>query len=238
MTITGSNFTAGSTVTMGGSAATVVSQTAGILVVTAPAGSGSVLVVVTNPGGYVSNASNFTYLLPTSTATPTGTPSATGTASPTASITRTGTPTSTPSATPTQTSLPPTATGTPSNTPFVTATITSSVTFTYTITPTPQPTGTPEAPAVLDRNVWRPGSGQPLRIGIKAPQAGKVVVNVFDLAGEKVRRPFEAEVPAGITVEALWDGTNSEGEPCGAGIYIVSIQGAGISSLRKVVLLK
>jgi flagellar hook assembly protein FlgD len=100
------------------------------------------------------------------------------------------------------------------------------------------PTGTPEAPAVLDHNIWRPGNGQPLHIGIKAPQAGRVKVHVFNVAGELVRVPFEAEVPAGITVEALWDGKNDYGEACSAGLYVVSVQGAGISSLKKVVLMK
>lgn len=93
-------------------------------------------------------------------------------------------------------------------------------------------------PAVLDKNIWRPGTGQPLHIGIKAPQAGKVKVRVFNVAGEVVRMPFEADVPAGITVDAVWDGKNENGEACAAGIYIVSVQGAGISSLKKVVLMK
>jgi hypothetical protein len=53
-----------------------------------------------------------------------------------------------------------------------------------------------------------------------------------------VRTPFEAEVTAGITVDALWDGRNDQGEPCAAGVYAVSIQGAGIRRVLKVVLLK
>jgi flagellar hook assembly protein FlgD len=64
------------------------------------------------------------------------------------------------------------------------------------------------------------------------------MARVFNIAGEKVRELFEAEVPAGVTVEALWDGRNSDGERVAAGIYVVSVQGAGISSLRKVVLMR
>lgn len=112
------------------------------------------------------------------------------------------------------------------------------MTTTYTITMTPLPTGTPEAPAVLNRNIWRPALGQPLRIGIKAPVGGRVTVRVFNVAGEKVRDAFEADAPAGVTIEALWDGKNAVGEPVGAGVYIVSVQGGGISSLKKVVLMK
>jgi hypothetical protein len=110
--------------------------------------------------------------------------------------------------------------------------------MTWTISDTPQPTSTPNVPLVLDRNVFRPGLGQPLHIGIKAPQSGRVRVHVFNLAGEKVRSPFEADVPADVTVDALWDGLNDFGEPCGSGVYLISVQGAGIHSLKKVVLLK
>jgi flagellar hook assembly protein FlgD len=80
--------------------------------------------------------------------------------------------------------------------------------------------------------------GQPLHISIKAPTNGRVWVHVFNIAGEKVRSPFEAEVVAGVTVDALWDGRNDQGELCGSGVYLVSVQGAGIRSLKKVVLLK
>ncbi len=91
---------------------------------------------------------------------------------------------------------------------------------------------------VLDRNIWRPAPGQYLHISIKAPRPGKVSVNVFNLAAEKVRTPFEADVPQDITVDAVWDGRNERGEACAAGVYVVSVQGAGISSLRKVVLMR
>jgi hypothetical protein len=91
---------------------------------------------------------------------------------------------------------------------------------------------------VLSRNIWHPELGQPLHIGIKAPRPGRVVVHVFNTAAELVRTPFEADVPADQTVDALWDGRNADGKLCGAGVYIVSVQGAGISRVLKVVLLK
>jgi hypothetical protein len=43
---------------------------------------------------------------------------------------------------------------------------------------------------------------------------------------------------ADVTVDAYWDGLNDFGQPCGSGVYLVSVQGAGIRSLKKVVLLK
>jgi uncharacterized delta-60 repeat protein len=193
----------------------------------------------------------------TLTATPsitvTITPSATASFSATLTVTRTVTETLSPSVTRTQTPLPSpsqspvdtfTPTPTPSGTAFLsptssaTITPTFSVTQTWTVSATPLPTGTPETPAVLDQNIFRPGSGQPLRIGIKAPEDGRVTVHVFNLAGEKVRSPFEADVPAGQTVEALWDGRNEYGESCGSGVYVVSIRGAGIRQRLKVILMQ
>lgn len=123
-------------------------------------------------------------------------------------------------------------------TPYQSPTPSFTITPTFTISNTPLPTGTPVAPAVLDRNIWRPALGQPLRIGIKPPQAGRVLVRVFNVAGELVREPFESDLLPGVTVEAYWDGQNRNGEPCGAGVYVVSVQGAGISALRKVVLIR
>jgi hypothetical protein len=41
-----------------------------------------------------------------------------------------------------------------------------------------------------------------------------------------------------VTVDAVWDGKNEDGEPCGSGVYVVSVKGAGIRRTLKVVLLK
>jgi hypothetical protein len=93
-------------------------------------------------------------------------------------------------------------------------------------------------PAVLDRNVFRPLTGRPLAISFKAPGDGFVTVRVFNVYGEKVREPYAQTLRAGQWVQATWDGRNAEGQGVGAGIYIVSVQGAGLRSLLKVVLIK
>ena len=164
-------------------------------------------------------------LTPANTATGTATPSSTRTptALPTASGTVTGT--LTPSFSPTQTAV-------------VSATSTGTISPTWTLSDTPLPTSTPEVPAVLNQNIFRPGKGSPLHIGIKAPENGHVTVHVFNLAGEQVRRPFEADVPAGVTVDAIWNGDNEDGQACANGVYLVSVKGAGIRRMLKVVLLK
>jgi flagellar hook assembly protein FlgD len=91
---------------------------------------------------------------------------------------------------------------------------------------------------VLDRNVFRPNLGTPLAISFKAPEDGYVTVRIFDVAGENVREPYQANVAAGTWIQAHWDGTNDAGEKVAAGIYVISVKGAGLRSLKKVVLLK
>jgi flagellar hook assembly protein FlgD len=91
---------------------------------------------------------------------------------------------------------------------------------------------------VLNQNVFRPGQGQPLVISLKAPQNGRVSVRVFNISGELVRTPFEADVQAGLWYQAQWNGENPQGEKVSAGIYFISVRGAGIHRLRKVILMK
>jgi flagellar hook assembly protein FlgD len=93
-------------------------------------------------------------------------------------------------------------------------------------------------PAVLDRNIFRPNLGQPLVISLKAAVDGRVTVKVFNIAGELVRPVFEADVLAGLWFQATWDGRNADGEKVASGIYLVSVKGGGIQSIRKVVVLK
>jgi len=74
VTITGTNFVSGATVTFGSAAATGVTVTsASQLTATAPSGSGTVSVLVTTPGGSStsSTTSQFTYTVPTFTLTAT-----------------------------------------------------------------------------------------------------------------------------------------------------------------------
>jgi uncharacterized delta-60 repeat protein len=173
----------------------------------------------------------------TSTVTPTVTPTSSPTLSPLPSASSTGTATATASPTPANTA---TASPLPSATasPVVTATISPTFTPLGSATNSPLPTNTPQIPAVLSQNLWHPGTGQPLHIGIKAPYDGHVTVHVYNTAAELVRTPFEADVPAGQSLDAIWDGRNEDGQSCGAGVYIVAVHGAGISSILKVVLMK
>jgi hypothetical protein len=48
---------------------------------------------------------------------------------------------------------------------------------------------------------------------------GRVSLEIFDVSGRRVARLIEAELPAG-THSARWDGLDSSGHPCAAGVYL------------------
>jgi flagellar hook assembly protein FlgD len=100
------------------------------------------------------------------------------------------------------------------------------------------PSATAEIPVVTDKNVFNPSLGGTLSINMKAPQGGRVLVKAYNLAGELVRPIFEADLQAGLWFQASWDGRNADGELVAAGVYFVSVRGAGIRSIRKVVVMK
>lgn len=101
MTLGGLDFTGVVTVSFGGNAASVVTSTAASVTVLAPAGTGLVLVVLTDQGGLQSNALPYTYVPATPTVTPTATMSPTW--SPSSSPSQTPPPTQTFTVSPTRT---------------------------------------------------------------------------------------------------------------------------------------
>jgi hypothetical protein len=92
--------------------------------------------------------------------------------------------------------------------------------------------------AFLDQNVYKPGTGKPLSINVKALADGHLTVRIFNVAGEAVRQVAEMDVRSGLIYALQWDGHNEDGETVSAGLYVVSVQGGGASRLRKVVVLK
>ena len=70
------------------------------------------------------------------------------------------------------------------------------------------------------------------------PQPGKVVLDVFNVAGQRVRRLVrETQHPAGIyTVE--WDGLDHSGRQAGSGVYFYRLQAVDFVKTRKMLLIQ
>jgi hypothetical protein len=104
------------------------------------------------------------------------------------------------------------------------------------VQPTP---ATPQAPATLSRNVFKPSQG-PLGISFKTLKTGNVTVRIYSMSGARVRTLVAAS-PVGnaaTLTQASWDGRDEQGRPVASGLYVVSIQGAGLQSQLKVDVLR
>ena len=91
---------------------------------------------------------------------------------------------------------------------------------------------------MTDKNIFRPEQGGTVTISFRAPDDGKVTVRVFNIAGTLVRPIFEADVQQGLWFQATWDGRNENGTMVASGVYFISVHGAGIRTIRKVILMK
>ena len=190
---------------------------------------------------------------PTSSLTPTGTPtltaSSTGTPTFTSTPTFSGTPTDTPSVTPSPT--PTLNVGATLTYVATLLTVVNTPTSTPTRTPTPPPptptptlptvigltaTPTPNYPLYLDGNVFNPQQKQ-LGMDVRVYQSGEVKLEVFNIAGQRVRSITDQSLQQG-NFRFYWDGLNDKGALVGNGVYYVVIQTPGGTKIQKVILLK
>lgn len=74
-------------------------------------------------------------------------------------------------------------------------------------------------------------------LSLATPRSTLVSLDVFDLAGRRVRRVFEGDVPAG-THPFAWDGSDGNGHRVAAGVYVVRANGPGLVLTRRVVVLR
>ncbi len=68
-------------------------------------------------------------------------------------------------------------------------------------------------------------------------QAGHVRLEVFDLAGRKIRTLVNENLPAAVH-ERVWDGRNDMGRPASSGAYYCRIETDRFTALQKMLLLK
>ena len=67
---------------------------------------------------------------------------------------------------------------------------------------------------------------------------GSVRVDVFDVAGRRVRTLVNAKLDAGWNHRASWNGRDETGQAVATGLYFCRLEAAGQSATRKLVLLK
>jgi hypothetical protein len=89
------------------------------------------------------------------------------------------------------------------------------------------------APSVSSANPLRPGAS----ITFAIPQAGMVLIELFDVAGRRVRVLHDGELRQGHH-ELRWSGLNDEGGSLPAGIYIARLKTPAGVATRKLVVLR
>ena len=74
-------------------------------------------------------------------------------------------------------------------------------------------------------------------IGLSLPEPSRVTVEVYTLAGRKVKTLADCELSAGDHA-LTWDGTDERGRPVAAGAYFCAVRTADGADARKMVLLR
>ncbi|HYW68342.1 MAG TPA: FlgD immunoglobulin-like domain containing protein, partial [bacterium] len=74
-------------------------------------------------------------------------------------------------------------------------------------------------------------------IEFELPATERVMLDVYDVAGRKVRSVLEAELPAGVHA-GTWDGRTDEGRRAATGVYFIILKKASGTEIGKAVLLK
>jgi hypothetical protein len=75
------------------------------------------------------------------------------------------------------------------------------------------------------------------RIGVRLASSGAARLEVFDLAGRRVRTLLEGRAAEGAS-EHVWDLRDANGRPVSSGVYFVRLSTADASSGERVVVLR
>jgi FlgD Ig-like domain/FG-GAP-like repeat len=72
------------------------------------------------------------------------------------------------------------------------------------------------------------------RFNFAVPKAGRVRLEIFSVAGQRVATVVNQELPAGWRLLS-WDGRDTAGEPVASGTYFARLEASGEAKIRKVV---
>jgi len=75
------------------------------------------------------------------------------------------------------------------------------------------------------------------QIAYQLPQAGMVLLKIYNIRGELVRTLVNEHKPAGYHT-VTWDGKNGDGVPVSSGIYFYQLSSGSFSATRKMVMIK
>jgi flagellar hook assembly protein FlgD len=79
------------------------------------------------------------------------------------------------------------------------------------------------------------GSSGAVEIAFLVPRQGRYKVDVYDIAGRKIRSVADAVFGSGAN-RVTWNGRRENGARCASGIFLVRVAGDGESVTGKIVL--
>ncbi|MBD3257470.1 T9SS type A sorting domain-containing protein, partial [candidate division GN15 bacterium] len=74
-------------------------------------------------------------------------------------------------------------------------------------------------------------------IAFSLPVRANVVVDIFNIAGRRVKTILQCDLPAGDHAVS-WDGTSANGAPVASGVYLYRLQAGELTVSKKMLLLK
>lgn len=87
-------------------------------------------------------------------------------------------------------------------------------------------------------NPFSPAAFVKATLGVDLPRAGRVTVKLFDFAMDPVKVVADGvSLPAGYS-ELYWDGTNRRGDTVANGVYFYSVEGPGLSTWGKLMVIR
>jgi hypothetical protein len=95
----------------------------------------------------------------------------------------------------------------------------------------------PPGSVTVTDNLFRPLKGGQASIEIQIFQAGDVKVQLFTVTGGLVTTLYDGPMPSGSTT-LTWPGRTSAGNYVASGVYLLSIDGPGIKTVKKIVVIK
>ena len=111
--------------------------------------------------------------------------------------------------------------------------------WTLHLTTPPPPTGADGLPGPV--TALRAAAPNPFNprttIAYRLKEDGAVALDIFDLAGRRVRTLVSERQPAGPG-QAVWDGAGDDGRQVAAGVYFARLRAGGVESLHKLSLVK
>jgi hypothetical protein len=108
--------------------------------------------------------------------------------------------------------------------------------FIFAVTPAVAARVPADASFTLHQNAPNPFNPT-TRIPFELSRGGRVSLEVYDVAGRRVRRVLDGTFPAGSHA-AEWDGRDDSGQPASSGVYFYRMASAAKVETRRMVLLK